>query len=109
MRGVSRGVDVEVRKLLGQEQHFVDPRCADVTADDHEFGEFEQDRLQVGDRPAGLGGAQWTGVSDLRAERDAEFDSGLQQWIVAAVVRRQVPQPRHDAQRDHTQIGYRAA
>jgi hypothetical protein len=64
------------------------------------LGEVERDLVDVGDRPSGLGGTQRTRVAGLRAERDPEVHAGREQRVVATVRRRQLPQPRHDAERD---------
>ena len=64
--------------------------------DDDEFGEVQGDLVDVGNRPAGLRGAQRPGVADLGAERHAELDALGEQRVVAAVGGRRPPQPRHD-------------
>jgi hypothetical protein len=43
-------------------------------------------------------------VADLEAKRDAQLDAFGVQRVVAAVARREVPQPRHHAQRPETEI-----
>ena len=51
--------------LRQREQDLVDPRDAHVAADDDELLEVEQNRLEVRDRPSGLGGAARARVADL--------------------------------------------
>jgi len=99
---VGGGVDVDIRVLGGQRDHLRGPRIADMAAHDHQFREIQRHDVQVRDRPARLRRAQRPGVADLQAERNAELDALGVQRVVAAVARRQVPQPRHHAQRPET-------
>ena len=105
---VGGGVDVDVGVLGGQRDHLRGPRVADMTAHDDQLGELQRDGVQVGDRPARLGGAQRPGVPDLQAERDAQLDAFGVQRVVAAVAGRQVPQPRHHPQRPEAKITHAA-
>jgi len=63
-----------------------------------EIGEVERHVIEVWDRPARLRRPQRSGVTDLRAKRDAELHALGIERIVAAIVRRQLPQPRKDAE-----------
>ena len=71
--------------------HLLGPRVADVAADDHELRKVERHLVDIGNWPAVLRRAQWAGVTDLRAEGHAEFDTRGIQRVVAAVSRRRVP------------------
>lgn len=102
--GVGAGVDVDVGVFVGHRDHLRGPRVADVPADDGQFGEVQRDLVDVRDRPARLGGAQRSGVSDLGAERDAQLDAGGVQRVVEPVGGRQLPQPRHDPEGHEAQL-----
>jgi hypothetical protein len=59
----------------GDRDHFLRPRIADLAGDDLEFRKFQRDFIDVGNRPAGFGWPQRTGVADLRAKGNSEFDA----------------------------------
>ena len=94
---VGRGVDVDVRVLGRDRDHLVGPRIADVPADDHEFGKVDRHLVEVRNRPPVLRRHQRPGVTDLRAERHAEFAAFGVDRIKARVRRRQFPEPRQHA------------
>jgi hypothetical protein len=100
---------VDVRVLAGERHHLLRPRVADVAGDDHQVREIERHVVEVGDRAAGLRRAQGAGVADLRAERDAQLDTLRVERVVAAVVRRPAPEPRHHAQALEPELGDAAA
>ena len=74
------------------------PRISDMTGDDLELRKFERDVIEIRDWPAGFRRTKRPRVSDLKTERDAELDTRGRQRVIAAIVGRQVSQPRHDAQ-----------
>jgi hypothetical protein len=88
---------------------LIDPRVADVATDHDELRKLEQHVVEVRDRTSGLRRAERAGVTDLRAERDPELDAGRVDRVVAAVVRRQVPDPRDDPHRDEAELEHGAA
>src|SRR5207244_9769201 len=89
--------------------HLGAPRIADVASDDLELRELARHVVEVRNRPAGLRGAERPRVADLQAERDAELDAFGVERVVAAIVGRQVPEPRHDAQRAESELANAAA
>ena len=54
--------------------------------------------VEIRDRPPWFRLAQWPCVPDLRAKRDVKLAALCKQWIVAAVVWRQTPNPWQNAQ-----------
>lgn len=98
-------VDVEVRELVGERQHFVDPRHADVSSDDDEVGEVDEHVFQVGNGPPPLRRAQRSGVPDLGAEGQTRFDARSVHRVEAPVVWRQIPQPRQQPNAAETTLG----
>ena len=70
-----------------------------MSGDDLEFRKFERDVIEIRDWPAGFRRTKRPCVSDLKTERNAELDTLGIQRVIAAIVGRQAPQPRHDPQR----------
>jgi len=65
---IGGGVDVEIRILACEREDLVDPGEADVPAHDDEFGEVEENIVEIRYRSAGLQAAQGAGVTDLSTE-----------------------------------------
>ena len=81
----------------------------DVAGDDSEFRKFQGDVLEVGNRAARLGWQEGTGMADLQAEGNAELDTLGLQGIVAAIVRRKIPQPGNDSEPTKPQFPHATA
>ena len=61
--------------FVGQPEHLVGPGIPNVTSDDSQLRKGECDLVEIGDRAAGLGRHQRTGLADLGAERDIQLDA----------------------------------
>src|SRR5215467_1184842 len=80
-----------------------------MAADNAQLGKIERDVIEVGNGPPRFGWRQRTGVTDLQTEWDVELDAFGVERVIAAVIRRQVPEPRQNAQRAKAQFANRAA
>ena len=68
-------INVNVRELRGEGDHFGMPRIADVTTDDLEGQEVESDALDV-KRHAGFRSTERSGQTHLKADRHIQFNAG---------------------------------
>ena len=69
-----------------------------MATENAKLGKLQCDPIEIRDRPPWFRLAQWPCVSDLRAKRDVKLAALCKQWIVAAVVWRQSPNPGQNAQ-----------
>lgn len=80
-----------------------------MSAYDFKIGEIERDFFQIRNGASGFGGLQGPGMSDLGAERNIEFAAFGVQRVVASIIGRQVPQPRHDPKAFEAEVFHASA
>jgi len=80
-----------------------------VATDDDELRKLERDVVEIRNRPARLGRTKRSRVADLEAEWDAELDRFGVQRLIAPIVRWQIPEPGHDAERPEAELADAAA
>jgi hypothetical protein len=80
-----------------------------MAADDAQLGKLERPMVEVRNWPPRLGWRERTGMTDLEADRDVELYALRVQRIIAAIVGRQVPQPRQNAKCPEAEFAERAA
>ena len=64
-----------------------------MVSHDPQIGKIERHVIEVRDRPSGFGWCKRTRMPNLEAEWDIEFDAFRIKRVIAAIVRRQIPQP----------------
>src|SRR3954447_7121702 len=69
-----------------------------MATENAKLGKLQRDPIEIRDRSPWLRFAQWPCVSDLRAKRNVKLAALCKQWIIAAVVWRQTPNPGQNAQ-----------
>src|SRR6516162_1368242 len=65
-----------------------------MSSDDNR--EFEHHVFKIGNQATDFGASERPRVADLGAERYAGIDASRINWIVSAIIGREIPQPGHD-------------
>jgi hypothetical protein len=108
-RLVGGRVDEDVRVFCRERNHLRGPGKADVAADNPQIGKLKRYVVEIGDRPSGLGLRERAGMANLETNRDVELYALRIEGIIAAIVGRQVPQPRQKAKRPEVELSNRPA
>src|SRR6516164_1715138 len=76
-------------------QHF-DPGETDMASYDYKFREFKHHVFKIRNQATDFRASERPRVADLGAERYAGIDASRINWIVSAIIGREIPQPGHD-------------
>src|SRR6516225_11174742 len=87
---------MEIGEFHRHRNQLVDPWETDMSSDDDKFWEFKHHVFKIGNQATDFGASERPRVADLGAERYAGIDTGSINWIVSAIVGREIPQPGHN-------------
>src|SRR6516165_3749564 len=87
---------MEIGEFHRHRSQLVDPGETDMSSDDDKFREFKHYVFKIGNQATNFGASERPRVADLGAERHAGIDTSRINWIVSAIVGREIPQPGYD-------------
>src|SRR6516164_1628745 len=87
---------MEIGEFHRHRNQLVDPGETDMSSDDDKFRKFKHHVFKIGNQAADFGASERPRVADLGAERYAGIDTSRINWIVSAIIGREIPQPWHD-------------